>query len=430
MSHIKVNKLSGLHGSISVPGDKSISHRAIMISSLAKGKSSVSNFLNGLDCRATADAFVKMGIPISFQSDGTMIIEGNGLHGLNKPESDLYLGNSGTTMRLLMGILAGQNFSTILSGDESLSVRPMKRVAKPLRSMGALIEGADDANLAPLTINGSKLNAITYNSPVASAQVKSAIMFAGLFADGVTRVTEPHKSRDHTERMLKLYGADLDVDGLSISVKGMVDSKLHPQPIIIPGDISSAAFLIALGVLTENSELIIRSCGINPTRIGILNVLGRMGADVELLNQKEDFEPQADILVKSSSLRSTKITRNEIPLLIDEIPIISLCATQAKGTTTIEGVGELRVKETDRINSIMTNLKAFGADLRCEGDDLFINGPSKLEGAPCDSFGDHRTAMMSVVAGAIASGETIVNDTDCISISFPGFIELLYKIKN
>lgn len=428
MSSVKIESISRLRGRVSPPGDKSISHRAIMLSSIAKGKSSVSNLLESLDCSATIEAFMKMGISIRLGRDKTAAIEGGGLQGLKEPDSELYLGNSGTTMRLLLGILAGQNFKVTLTGDESLSKRPMRRVTSPLRLMGADIEGVDDANLAPLTIRGSRLKPIEYITPVASAQVKSAIILAGLYAEGTTRVTEPYLSRDHTERMLKLFGAELKKEGLSVSVKGLQAEELIPQSILIPGDISSAAFFITLGVLAKNSEISITSCGINPTRCGILKVLKRMGARLEIINEKKEYEPYADIVPGYSSLKATKITKDEIPLLIDEIPLLALCATQAEGATVMEGVGELRVKETDRVNSIVANLKAMGADIESEGDKIIINGPAKLKGARVESFGDHRTAMMLIIAGCIAKGTTTVNNTECIATSFPDFMDRLEEL--
>ncbi|NQT95537.1 MAG: 3-phosphoshikimate 1-carboxyvinyltransferase [Candidatus Omnitrophica bacterium] len=422
--------MSGLQGEITPPGDKSISHRAIMLSSIARGKSRISNLLQGFDCQATIDAFSKMGISIHTSNDKTATIEGKGLRGLKKPDSGLYLANSGTTMRLLMGILAGQDFEAMLTGDESLSKRPMKRVTYPLRLMGADIAGKDDANLAPITINGTVLKPIDYKSPVASAQVKSSIIFAGLYADGITTIAEPFKSRDHTERMLRLFGANLKEEDLSVSVEGLGSSELKPQSISVPGDISSAAFFIVLGILAEDAQIKINHCGVNSTRRGILDALGRMGAKIELAERIESFEPIADIIVKRSPLRATKITKDEIPLLIDEVPLIALCATQAEGETIIEGIGELRVKETDRVSSVVTNLKAFGADIEAEGDSLIIKGPRKLKGAKVESFGDHRTAMMSVIAGAIAEGKTTVDDTGCIATSFPEFEHILASITN
>lgn len=428
MSNITIEKIPALRGEIILPGDKSISHRAIMLSSIAEGRSSISNLLDSLDCEATISAFRKMGISIEFKDKKSVIVEGRGLKGLSRPDSVLYLGNSGTTMRLLSGILAGMSFEAKIIGDESLNKRPMKRVTRPLRLMGADIKGADDANLAPLTIKGGNLKAIEYKSLVASAQVKSAILFAGLYANGRTKVTEPYKSRDHTERMFELFGVPVEKRGLSVAIEGIGVSGLMAQSISIPGDISSAAFFMACGILSEDSDIIIKSCGINPTRDGILRVLLRMGAKIEIVNESGGFEPCADICVKSSSLKATNITRDEIPLLIDEIPVIALCATQADGTTIIEGIGELRVKETDRVSSIVNNLKAMGADVEVESDSIIIKGPVSLKGTKVESFGDHRTAMMMVIAGSVAEGKTLVRDIECIATSFPDFMETLKSL--
>ena len=428
MSKITVEKISGVKGAVKIPGDKSISHRAVMLSSIAQGKSRIMNMLESADCMTTVDAFRSLGISIDIDDNNTADIIGKGLRGLAKPVSQLYMGNSGTTMRLLMGILAGQDFTATLTGDESLSKRPMSRVTHPLRMMGARIDGTDDANLAPITIQGGKLRPISYVSPVASAQVKSSIMLAGLYADGITELTEPHKSRDHTERMLELYGVGLKQQGLKVALQAGMGLKLNPQVFTVPGDISSAAFFIVLATLIKGAELVIRSCGINPTRIGILNVLERMGADIELDNIKEAFEPIGDIIIKGSRLKATEVTQEEVPLLIDEVPLIALCATQAEGTTVIRGLKELRVKESDRLSAILTDLKAIGASIRSDGDDLIIKGPTRLKAASVESFGDHRIAMMMIVAGCLAEGRTTVNDTGCIGISFPNFMDILNSI--
>jgi 3-phosphoshikimate 1-carboxyvinyltransferase len=294
--------------------------------------------------------------------------------------------------------------------------------------MGADIKAKDNGNLAPIRINGKDLKPIDYKSPVASAQVKSAIILAGLYADGITKVTEPYKSRDHTERMLCFFGAPLSQDGLSVSVEGMAGEELKPKDINVPGDISSASFFITLGILAEDAEVTIDSCGINPTRTGILSVLKKMGADIGIINRKDEYEPTADIVVRSSKLKAVKISRSEIPLLIDEIPLLALCAAQAEGTTVFEGIGELRVKETDRVASITTNLNAMGADVKADEDKMVIKGPSILKAARLDSFKDHRTAMMSAIAGCIAEDKTTVEDTDCIMTSFPEFTDILHQI--
>ncbi len=422
---INIEKIPVLRGDISVASDKSISHRAVMISSIAKGDSLLRNVLDGEDCHATIDAFRQMGISVDARSDGGLIVKGKGLRGLKQPEKNLYLGNSGTSMRLLIGILSGQRFRSVLTGDASLSKRPMNRVTQPLMLMGSDIEGADNANFAPITIFGGTLKPISYKSPIASAQVKSSIMLAGLCADGRTTIIEPYKSRDHTERMLSLFGADVSEEGLSVSVEGLGDKELIPQQLDIPADISSAAFFITLAAIAKDAEIKIKRCGINPTRTGIINVLRDMGADISMVNKTVGSEPIADIVVKSSSLKAVRVLKEQIPSLIDEIPMIALCATQADGVTLIDGIGELRVKETDRVNSIMTNLKAFGADITAEGEAFVIKGPKKLQGASVDSFYDHRTAMMSIIAGCIAEDKTRVSNTDCIATSFPGFMNIL-----
>ena len=430
MSKITIEKKDSLRGVIKVPGDKSISHRAIMLSSLAKGESRITNFLNGLDCIATVDAFRRLGVSITFENDSTIIVQGKGLHGLSRPVDKLYLGNSGTTMRLLLGILSGQFFKTTLTGDRSLSKRPMKRVTEPLSLMGADIKGKDNSNFSPLVIEGANLKAIDYNSPIASAQVKSSILLAALYAKGITTVTEPFKSRDHSERMFELFDIPIKENQTSVSVEGLGSKELEPKEIEIPGDISSAAFFIALGALAKDSDIKILSCGINPTRTGIIKVLQRMGADIDINDAAYTklFEPKADITIRTSPLSATRITKEEIPSLIDEIPIIALCATQAKGETTIEGISELRVKETDRVESIMSALNSMGANISVDSDTLIIRGPSRLKGQAIKSFGDHRTAMMGLIAGSIADGKTSIDDTKCIETSFPGFFELVKSL--
>ena len=425
---INIEKIPILRGEISVSGDKSISHRAVMISSIAKGDSLIRNFLEGEDCEATISAFRNMGISVDSETGGNIIVKGKGLRGLSQPADSLYLGNSGTSMRLLLGILAGQDFKAVLKGDPSLSTRPMKRVTQPLMLMGAEVEGADNANFAPITIYGRPLKAISYKSPIASAQVKSSIIFAGLYANGRTTVTEPYKSRDHTERMLTLFGADIKEEGLSVSIEGLGNKEFGPRDIDIPADISSAAFFIALATIAKDARICIKRCGINSTRTGIISVLRDMGADIEFVNKAGDFEPIADIVVRSSALKATRVLKGQVPSLIDEIPLIALCATQAEGVTLIDGIGELRVKETDRVNSILTNLKAFGADIEVEKDTFIIKGPKKLQGASIDSFGDHRSAMMGIITGCIADNKTVVNNTNCIATSFPNFMDILKSL--
>ena len=347
---------NGLTGDSTVPSDKSISHRAIMLSSLSEGTCVISNFLLGEDCMSTLNAFRSLGVDINVDGD-TVTVIGKGKRALSKPFEDLDLGNSGTTMRVLSGILAGQGFETTLTGDESLSTRPMKRIIEPLTLMGADIKSANANDRPPLTINPAKggLRAIDYKLPVASAQVKSCVLLAGLFAEGQTMVTEPFVSRDHTERMLDYFSADIEKEGLVTKVTGK--NELCAKDLTIPGDISSAAFFIVAALLVEGSELIIKGVGVNSTRIGIINVLKRMGAAIEIINEKDDYEPIADIEIKYSNLKATQVEENEIPLLIDEIPVIALAASRAEGKTIIKGIKELKVKETDRVKSIIDNLR-------------------------------------------------------------------------
>lgn len=418
---------------IHIPGDKSISHRAVMLGSLARGETVIHDFLPSADCLATIDCFRKMGIEIESrklkaESRTQVIIKGKGLLGLKKPNKELYVGNSGTTIRLMMGILAGQAFVSRITGDESIQRRPMLRVAKPLREMGADIEGkAEKGNLfAPLKISGGKLKGITYALPVASAQVKSAILLAGLFAKGETRVIEKHASRDHTERMLAYFGA---IEGQGARVKGQ--EEFEGREIDVPGDISSAAFFIVAGLLTPNSELMIKNIGVNPTRTGILGVLHRMGACIEVLNERIICEePRADIVIRKSKienrkLEGIKIDGEIIPRIIDEIPIIALAATQAEGVTEIRGAKELRIKESDRIATVSSELSKLGANIKELDDGMIISGPTRLKGGKVKSFGDHRIAMMLSVAGLIAEGKVEIDDTACIETSFPGFEKLL-----
>ncbi|UCH11856.1 MAG: 3-phosphoshikimate 1-carboxyvinyltransferase [Candidatus Omnitrophota bacterium] len=425
MTDVKVCKIPAIRKEIILPGDKSISHRAVIIASIAKGPTLIRNFLASDDCLHTMSAFEKMGVEIQRLASNQFLINGTGLYGLSKPDSEIYLGNSGTSMRLLLGIFAGQEFEALLTGDESLCKRPMKRVTHPLRMMGTNVEGADDANFAPLKIKGIRpLRAINYTLPIPSAQVKSCIMLASLYAGGTSHITEPQQSRDHTERMFKLFNAKVSVNG-GISVTGG-SLLISPGELTIPSDISSAAFFIALALLLPESEIIIKSCGINPTRRGFIDTLKKMGADIDIVNIKgEDLEPYADIIVRSSKLKSIIVEADQIPKMIDEIPALALTAAFASGKTVIKGVGELRVKETDRINSMLTNLRLMDVDITAQGDTIIVKGPSRLKAGKLKSFGDHRTAMTMVIAGCLADGETTVEDIDCISTSFPGFMELI-----
>lgn len=427
----KITRITGLKGTLTVPGDKSISHRAIMFGSLAEGTTTIHGFLKGADCLSTIDCFRKMGISIEEKED-TIYVHGKGLHGLHKPEETLDVGNSGTTTRLISGILAGQNFDTVLSGDASLNSRPMGRIMKPLSMMGADITSIHDTGCAPLSIKGRSLNAIHYDSPVASAQVKSCVLLAGLYANGKTSVTEPALSRDHTERMLRSFGANIVSDKNTCTITP--PETLHGQHIEVPGDISSAAFFIVAALITPNSEIIINNVGINDTRAGILKVCQDMGADITLLNAREEGgEPVADLLVKTSSLRGTIVEGDIIPALIDELPVIALMACFAKGQTIIKDAHELRVKESDRIAIMTENLGAMGADIIDTEDGFIINSRSDntiptLHGASINCSMDHRIAMTFAVAGLNADGETIITDSDCVDVSYPGFFAQLKQL--
>lgn len=416
-----------LSGPLSFPGDKSLSHRAIIFGSLAEGTSSFRNVLAGEDCVCTRRAFEAMGVPIRSDDPTRLVIEGRGLRSLKEPREPLYLGNSGTSMRLLLGLLAGQPFRATLTGDPSLSSRPMRRVTDFLRRMGASVEGKDDANFAPLTVQGGRLKGIDAVLPVASAQVKSALLLAGLYADGGTSVTEPVKSRDHTERFLAFFGADVAEEGLRVSIAP--GQRLHARSFDVAGDISSAAFFMAIAALFPDSDLRFKSVLWNPTRTGIVDAFTKAGAGVHVDALNEDGpETTADFHVHGGELKAFVLEKADLPALIDEIPILTVLATQARGTTVIRDADELRVKETDRIRSMTAALTAMGAQIRAEGNTIIVDGPTPFKGARVNSEKDHRTAMASIVAGLIASGETIVEDVECINTSFPSFFELLRSI--
>lgn len=415
-----------LRGEITIPGDKSISHRSVMFGSLAEGLTEIHGFLKGADCLSTIGCFRQMGIPIE-EKDGIILVHGKGIHGLNAPADTLDVGNSGTTTRLMSGILAGQNFTAVMSGDESLNSRPMKRIMTPLSMMGANIESINGNGCAPLKITGTKLNAIHYNSPVASAQVKSAVLLAGLYADGITSVTEPALSRNHTELMLQSFGAKVTSEGLTASITP--PENLYGQKIIVPGDISSAAFFIVAGLITPDSEILIKNVGINPTRGGILKVCEAMGADITYLNVKDDVgEPTADLLVRTSQLKGTTIEGDIIPTLIDELPVIALMACFADGKTTIKDAQELKVKESNRIDLMANNLNAMGARVIPTEDGMIIEGGHPLHGAAIHCKYDHRIAMTFAIAGSNAAGETDIIDSDCVAVSYPSFFEDLDKL--
>ena len=424
---IKIKPVKKIVAELTVPGDKSISHRALMIGALALGSTKIKGLcLESDDCNYTAKAFRDMGINIREEGDVT-IVDGKGLHGLKKPGNPLYVGNSGTTMRILAGILAGQDFESTLTGDTGISARPMKRVVEPLSMMGVKISAKGDGEYPPLTIVGGEVRPIIYKNLIASAQIKSAILFAGLYSKGTTKVVEPVKSRDHTERMLKYFGAKVKIEGKSVSVRG--GSELKAKAFEIPGDISSASFFMIAATLLKGSKIKIRDVSVNPTRTGILKVLSRMGSDVKIVNKRRQaLEPAADIIVKYSKTRGITITKDMVPSIIDELPIIFVLASLSKGVTIIEGAQELRVKETDRITSMQNGLKAMGVDFRVEGDNVVIEGAKSLKGALLKSFGDHRTCMALAVAALTAEGDSEIEGAESVSKSFPAFFETLFKL--
>ena len=426
-------RTSPLRGEVTVPGDKSISHRAVMFGSIARGNTEISGFLPGADCLSTVDCFRKLGVEIDTDTKtGRVTVHGKGMRGL-RPDSDpagLYTGNSGTTTRIMSGILAPQPFTTVISGDASISVRPMRRIILPLSLMGASITSMNGNDCAPLRIEGRRLHGITYHSPVASAQVKSSILCAGLYADGITEVIEPSLSRDHTERMLRSFGAKIesfeDRDGWHARTYSC--PELSARSIAVPGDISSAAYFIAAASLVPGSEILIRNVGINPTRAGMLDIAIEMGADITMLNIRNDAEPSADLLVRHAPLRGVTFGGSVIPTLIDEIPVIAVMAAAAEGTTCIRDAAELKVKETDRITTISENLRAMGCTVFPNEDGLVIegfgaeSGPA-LKGALIRTGGDHRIAMAFSVAALIADGQSTIDDEHCVEVSYPGFYD-------
>lgn len=426
MKKFIVNQARQLKGEVRVPGDKSISHRAVIIGSIAKGDTAIENLLKADDCMRTIDCFRKMGIEIIFE-DGIVTVKGKGLAGLHEPLDVFDVGNSGTTIRLLVGMLAGQKFHATLTGDESIRRRPMGRVIEPLKKMGAVIHGRQRDTLAPLTIIGRELKGMTYEMPVASAQVKSAVLLAGLYAKGITTVTEKEQTRDHTERMLEYFGAAIKREDRKISVEGGVE--FNGKRVFVPGDISSAAFLMVAASIVPGSSVLIRDVGVNPGRTGIIEVLHRMGADIEVINERMlSNEPVADISVRSSELKAVELNGSIIPRIIDEIPVIAVAATQAKGKTVIKGAEELRFKESDRIKTTVHELKRLGANIEEARDGIIIYGPSRLKKGVCQSYGDHRIAMSSAVAGLAASDQTVVEKVECVETSFPAFTSVINSL--
>ncbi|MDO4599068.1 MAG: 3-phosphoshikimate 1-carboxyvinyltransferase [[Ruminococcus] gnavus] len=429
---MELTSITGLKGEVCIPGDKSISHRSVMFGAIAHGITEIHHFLMGADCLATIDCFRKMGIEIHIQKD-RVLVHGKGLHGLSAPSETLQVKNSGTTTRLISGILAGQPFASSLSGDDSLNSRPMKRIMEPLTQMGAHISSLLDNDCAPLKIEPGVLHGIHYTSPVASAQVKSCLLLAGLYADGKTAVTEPILSRNHTELMLREFGADIrtvhELAGSQATAVIRPCQELYGQKITVPGDISSASYFIAAGLLVPDSEILIKNVGINPTRAGFLKVCEDMGGTITLLNERtEAGEKMADILVKSSHLHGISIHGDIIPTLIDEIPIIAVMAACAEGTTVIRDAGELRVKETDRIETVTDNLLAMGCSVLPTEDGMVIKGGVPLKGATIHTLLDHRIAMAFSIAALVAEGKTKILDSHCIDVSYPGFYDTFEQL--
>ncbi|XCP84190.1 3-phosphoshikimate 1-carboxyvinyltransferase [Roseburia hominis] len=436
---MEITPSRGLKGEVVIPGDKSISHRSIMFGALAKGTTEITHFLQGADCLSTIGCFREMGIEIE-NTPERILVHGKGLHGLNAPSRILDVGNSGTTTRLISGILSGQPFSSTLSGDASLNLRPMKRIIDPLTLMGADIASQTGNGCAPLLINhhlpsGAQpaMHGTHYHSRVASAQVKSAVLLAGLYADGVTRITEPTLSRNHTELMLGGFGASVSTE---IHENGTATASICPcaelfaQKIPVPGDISSAAYFIAAGLLVPGSELLVKNVGINPTRAGLLAVCRAMGADITYLNERNDGgEPTADLLVRSSSLHGTIVEGALIPTLIDEIPMIAVMAAFAEGTTVIRDAAELKVKETDRIRTTTEGLTAMGVDVTPTEDGMIIHGGRPVHGGTINSYLDHRIAMAFAIAGLAAEGPTTILDSQCVDVSYPAFFETLHALR-
>ena len=424
---LTIERVRSLTGSVAVPGDKSLSHRSIMLAGLADTPLTIRNFLASEDCLSTVACFRALGVSVDIQPDGQVVVLGKGLYGLSEPENVLDAGNSGTTIRLLSGLLAGQPFFSVLTGDASLRRRPMARVITPLRLMGAKIIGRENSRCAPIAIDPPEsLKGIEYQMPVASAQVKSALMFAALYATSPTVITEPYLSRDHTERMFAQFGVDVRRQGLSVTVNP-VSALKAPAMLEVPGDFSSAAFLLVAATLIPGSELLLTGVGVNPTRTGFLEVLLKMGADIEILNQRmSGEEPVADLRVRSAKLQGISIGSEMIPRLIDEIPVLAVAALFAEGQTLIQGAEELRVKETDRLLAMASELKRLGGNVTERPDGLLIEGSGRLKQADCLTYADHRVAMSLAVAGMAGEGVTI-DDAGCVAISFPGFFDTMKR---
>lgn len=415
--------IKGLSGAIKIPGDKSISHRSVMFGSIANGVTRVTNFLPGDDCLSTISCFRKLGVVIE-ENEGELTIHGNGFEGLQEPSEILDVGNSGTTIRLLMGILAGRPFYSSLVGDQSIGRRPMTRVTEPLKMMGAKIDGRKNGSFTPIGMRGGNLNPIQYQVPVASAQVKSALILAGLQAEGESTIIETAETRDHTERMIRKFGGEVQSHNREITIKG--GQVLTASNIYVPGDISSAAFFLVAGAIVSDSVVVLQNVGLNPTRTGIIEVMNKMGANIEIIHHDGDsFEPIGDITIKTSNLNGVVIEGDVIPRLIDEIPIIALLATQAEGTTVIKDAEELKVKETNRIDTVVQELTKLGASIEATEDGMIIHGGSRLTGGKVSSHGDHRIGMMLAIASMICSDNVELENPEAISVSYPNFFNHL-----
>ena len=427
--NLEVNAVKGLQGEIFIPGDKSISHRSVMFSSLGDKAVTIKNFLNSQDCLSTVSCMEALGVKIEKINDNELVVHGVGINGLKEPENVLDAGNSGTTLRLLMGMLSAQNFFVTFTGDDSLRKRPMARVIKPLSKMGAQLVSRENSRLLPLAILPvEQIKAINYEMPMASAQVKSAILLAGMYADSKTIVTEPYVSRDHTEKMFETFGVELYKEGTSVGIQ-KVEQLISPETLEVPGDISSAAFWLVAASIIPNSNLTLKNVGVNKTRTGIIDVLLNMGADIKVVNERmSGKEPMADLIVKSAKLKGTSFGAEIMPRLIDEIPVIAVAAMFAEGKTVITGAEELRVKETDRLSAVVNEFSKMGGNIVGTEDGLIIDGTGKLNKANCYSYHDHRIAMALAVAGAAAEGVNIENP-DCVCISYPTFYQTLEKIK-
>jgi 3-phosphoshikimate 1-carboxyvinyltransferase len=422
------HNIKKLEGQINIPGDKSISHRSVMFGAIANGTTTVTNFLKGEDCLSTISCFQELGVKIEEKGD-SLVIEGKGWDHITEPTRVLNVGNSGTTIRLMLGLLSGRPIHTNFIGDDSIAKRPMKRVITPLREMGAIIDGRKNGEYTPLSLRGGGLRPISYHLPVASAQVKSSLILAALQANGTTTIVEPAQTRDHTERMIRQFGGQIQTENLTITVSG--PQTLKGTHVNVPGDISSAAFFLVAGAIVPEGKIWLRNVGLNPTRIGIIDVLNKMGAKMSILpNKDESFEPVGDIIIEPSLLIGTVVEGDLIPRLIDEIPIIALLATQANGRTIIKDAEELKVKETNRIDTVVNELLKLGADITATDDGMIINGPTTLQGGLVSSHGDHRIGMMLAIASLICKEEVLLEDADAIAVSYPDFFSDLSQLIN